>query len=195
MTGGFRFDADTHTYTDATGAVLPHITGLLEAAGWIDTTWLTEAGRDRGTAVHELSAEYDLRGLDPARVVSAHRGYLLAYIAAMKALRPRWTAVEVPCVHPVYRFGGRPDRVGRVLGLHTIAEIKSGAEERHHAVQTAMQAILVAGEHGGLPAEDYQRIAVYLKPTGRYVVERHTDRRDFGRAMEIVRATCQRCTP
>jgi len=184
----FQFDADTHTYTALdTGEELPHITGLLESAGWVDSTWMTEESSVRGTAVHGLTARHDLGTLQLPTVPAPWRGYLLAYKAASTALRPAWSEIEVAAVHPVYRFGGRPDRVGRALQQQAVLEVKSGAPSKAHQVQTALQAILVSA-HQPLPAEQWLRLALYLTPSGRYKLELHKSRADYDEAFRILQA-------
>jgi hypothetical protein len=47
----FRFDAIDHLYLELhSGDVLPHITGMLEKTGWVDDLWMTEDGKERGSA-------------------------------------------------------------------------------------------------------------------------------------------------
>lgn len=186
----FRFDESSHTYTDgATGEEIPHITGMLEQTGWTDSTWFTAEGSARGTAIHSLTARYDLGALNIDDVADTYKGWLLAWVAVMRAIRPAWEAVEVPMMHPVYRYGGRPDRVGKALSLRTIGEIKSGTPQKADQIQTALQAILAASQ-GGLPAEHYQRLCFYVKPSGRFSVEMFKDRCDFDEARRIIKVTC-----
>jgi hypothetical protein len=188
----FRFDFDDHTYVDLeSGQVLPHITGMLEQTGWIDDTWMTEESSARGAVVHTLAADYDLGALDLRTCASPCRPYLLAHIACSKALRPVWQAIEEPLVHWGYRFGGRPDRLGKVLGLHTVLEVKSGAPLRGHGVQTALQAVLASSTTPSLPPHLWQRMALYLKPNGTFKLEKHTDRRDVDEALRVIRRCCQ----
>jgi len=193
MTGdvlAFRFNSEDHSYTDlATGEELPHITGMLEKAGLIDSTWMTEDGRARGTAVHELTKQFDLDALDVETCRSPFRPYLLAHAKAMSILRPTMLAIEEAIVHPVLRFGGRPDRLIILNGVKGVWEIKSGAPERAHAIQLAMQSIL-AELRTGLPAAAHARYACYLKPSGKFSVEEFTDRRDFDRAREVIQRCC-----
>lgn len=187
----FRFDANDHSYTILeTGEERPHITGMLEQTGHIDRRWYTEESCERGVMVHTLTARYDLGALDPTRIRSLWRGYLLGYVRAMKALKATWSDVEIPLMHSRFRYGGRPDRAGIQARVRTVLEVKSGGKEPSHEIQTALQAILVADAKGGLPAESYQRLAIYLKDTGHYDVQLHKNRRDFDVAREIIRATC-----
>lgn len=183
----FRFDAVEHRYIDLdTGEELPHITGLLEKSGWTDTTWMTDAGRERGTEVHRLTSLFDLDALDVSECRSPFRPYLLAHVKAVSALRPTMLAVEEALVHPTLRFGGRPDRIVKLNGLVGVWEVKSGAPERSHGVQLALQAIL-AELKTKLPAEAHARFACYLKSSGKFSIEEFTDRRDYDEGRRIVR--------
>lgn len=186
----FRFDAEEHIYTDEHGRTLPSITQMLAKTGWVDERWYTEEGSDRGSAVHRLSAEYDMGALDLQTTVTKYRGYLLGHVKAMEQLRPMWTDVEVPHVHPGYRFGGRPDRIGVVLRLKTVGELKTGKPEQSHGIQTALQAILAAECSDLKVPHAWQRIVWYVNDKGRFKVERFNDRRDFDEALRIVRVCC-----
>lgn len=191
MSVRFRFDASDHTYYALdTGEELPHITGMLEAAGLIDDRWYTEESSERGRHVHDLTAEFDLGAIDPKSCTSRFKGYLQAWATVSGILRFDWTYVEEPRVHPFYRYGGRPDRVGRIGQAHGVGEVKSGDPAKSHAIQTAIQCILVADELG-LPAPSLVRYAVYVKADGSYKVMQHDNRRDFDKALEIIKETCK----
>lgn len=186
----FRFDAQRHEYIDpGNGETFPHITGMLEATGWVDSEWYTEESRIRGQAVHRLTAEYDLGALHVESCTSRYRGWLLAHVELMGKLKPEILAVEEPSVHPVNRYGGRPDRVWRWGGALGIPEIKSGTYEKAHPVQTALQAILVAPRYG-LKPEMFQRFGLYLRGNGRGCIQQFNDRRDFDEAYRIIKRCC-----
>jgi len=188
----FRFDPGPHEYLDIeTGEVFPHITGMLEQTGWIDDRWYTEESSDRGTAVHKLTADYDLGALHVESCQSRFRGYLLGHVKAVSIARPKWLHIEEPFVHPVFRYGGRPDRDCIAYNLRSTWELKSGAPERAHQVQTALQAILIAVE-ANLPPESIGRFCEYVKDNGKFKIERHVDRRDFDEARRVIRACCGR---
>lgn len=183
----FRFDQRQHRYLDpVNGKEFPHITGMLERAGWIDDRWYTEESSARGHAVHRLTADYDLGAIDVATVVDGRRGYLLGHAKAMAILRPEILAVEEPFVHPELRFGGRPDRELKVDQLLGVLEHKSGGEEESHQIQTALQAILVAPKYG-IPPEMIARWALYLKDNGKFRLIEHRRRSDFDEARRIIR--------
>lgn len=184
----FRFNAAEHLYVALdTGEVIPNITRLLKLAGLIDDRWYNEDACERGKVVHQLTADYDLGVLQPGDLKdSPLAGYVQAHIEVMGILRPDWLHIETAAVHPVHRFGGRPDRVGAVYSTASVFEVKSGAPEKAHMVQTALQAILVA-EELGVPARTVQRFAEYLTVEGKYKVEHHTNARDFDEAHRIIR--------
>lgn len=188
----FRFDALNHKYIELqSGVVLPHITGMLEAAGWIDDTWFTEESSERGTMVHRLTADYDLGAIeDPADVSSRYKGWLLAHVAALAIMRPTILAVEQPLVHTTLKFGGRPDRDVTLYAARSVLELKSGVPHKAHPIQTALQAILI-GHQAGLPAVSIQRYCLYLRGDGKFKLEHHADRRDFTEAERIIRQCCR----
>ena len=189
----FRFDAINHEYLDLeTGAILPHITGMLQAAGLIDDTWFTEESSYRGQRVHRLTADYDLGAIEkPETVEDKYKAYFLAHVKAMKILRPTFLAVEQPFVHPVYRYGGRPDRLAVINRAKAVLEIKTAIPAKSHPIQTALQAILAAGEFG-LPPEGIQRLCLYVTKTGKFKLEEHRDRGDFDQARRVIRQCCSR---
>lgn len=189
MATAFRFDAAAHAYY-LNGAQVPSITQMLQMTGWVDDTYYTEASRIRGTAVHDLCTDFDLGALDPTESTSRYKGWLLAYAAAMRVLRPTWDQIEIPAVHPGFKFGGRPDRKGRIFKLHTVLEIKSGAKERAHKIQLALQAILLHADHP-LPPEHYQRGALYVQQNGKYKLDIHDDPRDFAEARRVIKRCCE----
>jgi hypothetical protein len=183
----FGFIESEHAYVALdTGETLPSITQLLARAGLVDDRFFSEEASDRGTAVHRLCADHDLKALDVATCTSKFRGYLLAHIKAVSIIQPTWLAVEEARVHPVLRFGGRPDRDMIAYGQRGVWEIKSGVPSKAHSVQTAFQSLLVAVE-ANLPPESLLRLCCYVKDKGRYRVEEHKDRRDFDEAKRILR--------
>lgn len=189
----FQFDPERHEYLDEhTGEVFPSITQMLKKTGHVDDSHYKEVHRQRGSAVHQLCADFDLGALDLRACTSIYKPYVAAYAEFVRLVKPVFLAIEEPSVHPVYRFGGRPDRVCVIRGLKTVLEIKSGGREKHHRLQTALQAILETANHP-LPAREWQRLCVYLTPGGRAKCDPpHEDPRDFDKAYEIIQQCCRR---
>jgi hypothetical protein len=185
----FRFDKARHEYTTPAGVLIPNISALIRLAGLADDEWYTEEGKERGHAVHQLAAEFDLGALAVEECVSEYRPYLLAHARCVEILRPTFLHVETPAVHQTLGFAGTPDRVHEWNGFRGVWEIKTGAATKAYPNQTALQAILVADELR-LPAEMVHRVCCYLQPDGRYKVEEHANRADVARARGIIREFC-----
>lgn len=189
----FAFCATTHEYLDEDrGEVLPHITSLLEAAGLTDERWYSEESCERGSRVHRMSADWDLGAItNPDVIVSMWKGWLLAHVAAMKAIPHEWWHIEEPWVHAWHRFGGRLDRVGIVYGAVSVVEIKSGPFTKAHPIQTALQAIL-ASPVVRLPPEAIVRYGLYEKANGKWKLEEFKEtRKDLAEANRILRRYCR----
>lgn len=203
------FDALSHRYVDvASGRVVPHVTQLLAEVGWDpQSRWYTAAGRERGTTVHQLTSDYDL-GLIPdmAALVSPYRGWLDAYVGAMRVMRPAWVLVEEMLYSERYGFAGRLDRAGHIAGQRAILEIKTcprppaparpiwslaDRDATSHQIQTALQAILLA-ERDRVAPEAIARYVVYVTEQGRYKVRLHDDVRDLHEAYRIVQTHTER---
>lgn len=185
----FRFDFEEHVYY-VNDRRVPNVTSMLQQTGHVDPRYYTDEARERGRMVHALTAAIDLKSIDLARLVSPYRGYALAHAGAMARLKPTMIAIEVPVVHPGYRFGTRPDRVLKVYGARGVLDEKSGHKEKWHAIQTALQAIGVAWKFGIRP-ELLQRFTLYLHNDGHFKNEMHTKRRDYDEAYEIIRECCR----
>lgn len=185
----FHYDDAAHAYT-LNGRPVLSITQLIEKGGLVSgLEFFTEASRQRGTEIHRLCTLFDLGALDLAALNSPYAPYVLAYIEACQQLKPELIEIEEAVYHPDYRLAGRPDRVWRVMNLQTVAEIKSAAKAKHHAIQTALQAIVLSAHHP-LPPEQWQRLVIYVKKTGRFSVERHDDPRDFHTAYGLIKEFC-----
>lgn len=186
----YTFDAHLHEYR-IDGVRVPGISELLDKGGLVNgQAYFTEESRRRGTIVHDLTKDFDL-GVDLGDELkrSPYRGFCLGYMAAVAALQPEWEEIEVFDIHPVLRFGGRKDRFGSVFVKPTVAEIKSAAKARHHQIQTALQALLVAHRRQMKPTA-VQRLCIYVKHSGKYSVEIHEDTRDFDVAMSLIKGFC-----
>ena len=187
----FRFNEAEHEY-QVDGQKVPHITGLLTVAGWTDDRWYDDDCSERGRYVHKLTADYDLGAVRRStfqRPEQRHRGYLLAHVAFDDLVRPRWRHIETAAVHKRLGFGGRPDRVGKVFAAHAVGDEKSGAPQKGHMIQTALQAILVEDEVK-LPPELILRYAIYIDARGRFKLEEHRNAADFREARRILKRYC-----
>lgn len=171
------FDCATHTYRD-NGAVIPGVTSLL--APLIDYSMVREEvlamAAERGSAVHYATQLYDENNLDEDSIDIRILGYLNAWkrFRDDQQFEPYW--IEKPLGHPVHRFGGTPDRFGRMKGERTALDIKTVSKLMPAtAVQTAAYQEL--GRINDMPTEC--RVAVQLKADGTYRMETYRSRDDW----------------
>jgi len=157
---------------------------------WVDDRFYNDEGKWRGSEVHRLTLDLDLEAITVDDYVGPYRGWLLAYAQAIAVLRPEWSHLEEPFIHPTLRFGGRVDRAGSVYKLQSVCEIKSGKFHKSHPIQTALQAILIADELR-LPAELIGRFCIYIEGSGRFKVEEFPDRVDLRHARRVLRDCCE----
>ena len=164
------FDAERHLYR-VDGREVPSVTQCLRAAGLIDTTWFTDLGRWRGSAVHlacQLDDEGDLDegDLDPR---------IVPHLAAYRDFKRDYTfipdEIEQARYNATFGYVGTPDRVGRVmLGTNecpAIVDLKVGGSVPAYALQLAGYANLLPEPRKHL------RLKVWLGP-GRYNVHQYS---------------------
>lgn len=155
------FNADDHSYRTPDGARLTSVTQALVQAGIIDTTWYSEAAAWRGSVVHRCCELWDKGKLVESSVDPEAMGYLDAWREASYALGIQPVAVEVPSFHPQFGYAGTPD----VVTNDGVFDRKTGALAPWHGLQLAAYA------HLGDNPKAKRRVAVQLKPNGRYSVK------------------------
>lgn len=152
------YTPETHEYR-VDGAPIPSTTGVLKSEGFIDTTFMNEWGRTRGSYLHTAAALWAQGHLDEDTLDSR----LVPYLDGVKRyyddkkLEPRY--IEVPMYHPVYMYGFTPD----VVALDLL-DWKTGGKHPSTVLQMASY-----GE--GLRSNDIKVercVAVYLPGDGTY---------------------------
>lgn len=130
-----EFDVDAHRYT-LKGAVIPSCTQILAAMGAAPGfNFLSQSDleyyRSRGHAVHS-AVEYSIKGtLDHRTVTAEVEPYLEGWKRAVKDLKidvlefEGKPFVEEPLSHPAFRYGVKPDVVGRIGKATGPIEIKA----------------------------------------------------------------------
>jgi hypothetical protein len=121
-----EFTEEGHWYA-LDGQVLPSVTTILKAEGFIDSRWFDEWSREKGSMVH-LATHYDDMGeldeesLDPV---------IIPYVEAWRRFKKESgfdvSSSEVPMASKTYRFAGKPDTIGEFPG----GRIKRAAVELH----------------------------------------------------------------
>lgn len=171
-----KFDPDLHQYSIGS-EILPSITQILAAEGFIDSTWYTAAGRDRGTTAHKITHDYDMGELFEELLDPAYIPYLKAYKQFLQDTGFKVLASEVPRYHMALRYAGTPDKVGEMRGCFAVVEQKSGALEPWTRIQAAAQGELVKQDFN---VARVKRYGLQLRPDGKYRLIEYDNRQDEG---------------
>jgi hypothetical protein len=141
-----------HVYRETkSGIVLPGVTTILKAKGWIDDRWYNETARLRGTAVH-LAIHFLEKGtLDPFSIDPVVEPYIQSYEGFKAISGFRVVYHEKLVFHPIYRYAGSLDAVGILNGQEVILDYKTGEVQPWAALQlAAYNACLPPSSTGGL---------------------------------------------
>lgn len=173
-----NFEADTHTYTDEDGKILPSVTQILQGVGIIVPTIFAPGAAAFGTSVHEILECIDKGFMTAASFEDTDAsGYVKAYTQFLTDTKFKVTSVELIHAHEEYRYAGTVDRIGLwpTSTQKCVIDLKTGSKQPWHALQTAAYAMLID------PAKPYnlERYCLYLKRTGKYKLEQYKDRNDY----------------
>lgn len=162
----FSFDESLHLYTDENGLVLPSVTQVLKANGFINFDGIPPAVLERkrklGSLVHKVTELYDRNEeLSCFEIPDAVLEYVEGYVnfRADSGFVPE--LIEQRMLGEIHGmvYGMTPDRVGLLNGEPHILELKTGATE-HPA-----WGLQLAGYDLGLNKKpSLQRAALQLGP-------------------------------
>lgn len=127
-----EYEDDGHRYT-LNGLLLPSVTGILLAEGFIDTTWYTEEARTRGSYVHKARHLDDTGELDESTIDPVIAPYLEAWRRFKRETGFVVEESEVPKAQSSYLYAGTPDVNGHFPKpeIHKGQIIKRAAVELH----------------------------------------------------------------
>lgn len=148
---------------------LPHVTTILHRVGLIDAEWYTDLARDRGKALHAAAHYLDEGDLDWETVDPMIVSRLRQYQTFLEEVKPQIIEVEKLLKNPPF-YCGTPDRIVRIGERIGTLDLKSGAFERWHTIQSAMYA--------GCFPKPMARWSLHLSGE-RYQLIEHKDRRDW----------------
>jgi len=157
-------------------------TEILKVLGFIDDTWLTEEGRDKGSAIHLLTELDDQNDLLESSVDPRLAPKLEGWRKFKREKKPEMLGIELKV-----EFGdatGTLDRLCKIDGVLYILDLKSGQTAGWHRWQVAIYALLWATMTGN----PYPRRAVVYLRDGDYRWEQFEDRRDPERAKALITA-------
>lgn len=175
---------DKHHY-HVDGKPYPGFTEIASAVGAIPhNSFYTDAGREEGTAIHSWMI-FLARGETPKEAPDPRiAGRVEGFKKFLAESRFTLTDGEKPLCEPTLRYCGTPDLWGSISGVTgCVIDVKSGAREPWHNLQTASYKVLLAANQ--FRASD--RFALYLSD-GDYRLVRHTDAGDENRWRAIVAA-------
>ena len=156
------------------------VTEILKSEGFIDGTWFTEYSRTRGSYIHKAVHLYDIGDLDEENLDPVLVPYLDAWKRFLLESKLEVVDSEVRLTSETYQLTGKPDKVGLLNKCPTILDNKSGAIAPWTGLQLSFYELLK-----GSP---YKRIAVRLKPDGKYSLTEFKNRQDKGTVLSILNA-------
>jgi PD-(D/E)XK nuclease superfamily len=160
-------------YRSSAGSALISVTQVLTLANRIDASWFTPESAWRGQVVHALTEAFDRH--EALVIPVGLEGYLDAYAAFVRSVKPVYGGSEVQVTNDVLRLGGRIDRVCvDVFGRPGLLDLKTGAPSAWHGQQLSAYNVL---------RPTGNRWALYLRPDGRYRLTAYTDPLDHRRFM------------
>jgi hypothetical protein len=169
------FDPVRHEYTWC-GKKVPPVSTILKEAGFINGTFFTEEGRERGKAVHK-AIEMHCRGAHCFR-----SPVIDPYVHAFKQFEKDcdWVSeiIEVPMA--CEQYAGTPDAIGLFQGMRAIIDVKTGSISAATGLQLAAYEKLYRGEvdNAVIKIVNIKRFALQLMDTGRYMLTEYKERSD-----------------
>lgn len=175
---GIVFDPVPHRYM-ADGKLIPSVTQILEAVGYINARFYRPGSAQRGRDVHKLTAWVDTAVIEAGDVMHHQWAkYLIAYEAWKHTYAVKVGAVEQLVADPKRQWAGTLDRLAAIgrdpdgelawdAAQVALVDIKTGAPEKWHAIQLcAYQAALERSMLAAAPK--IRRFGLYLRPDATY---------------------------
>lgn len=124
-----EFDETSHVYR-VDGIVYPSVTQILESAGLPELSRvpadILEWKRDLGSKVHRAIEFLDDDDLNFDTLLPEWRPYIESYQKFKRESGFEPLAAEEPVFHPVYKYPGKPDRIGILNGKISLIDYKTG---------------------------------------------------------------------
>ena len=154
------------------------VTEILKSEGFIDDTWFNEYSRTRGSYIHQAIHLYDIGDLDEENLDPVLVPYLEAWKRFLSESKFEVIESEVRLNSEVYGLTGKPDKVGLLFNKPTLLDNKSGVIAPWTGLQLSFYELLKGSPH--------KRVAVRLKPDGKYSLTEFKNRQDKGTALSIL---------
>jgi hypothetical protein len=180
---GVSFDPAKHQYFKGKpheSDELESVTRIEKIAGLVDTRWFKPEHANRGSRVHQFTADYDTGVLNESEIVDdEHYGYVEAWKKFCEDYNPKFSRIEWMLSDEYLGIAGTIDRVGTIVDgkvrRRCLLDIKTGAKSPSHHIQTAayygmLVKKLIAQGEVERAAVAVRRYLVYIKKTGKYSV-------------------------
>ena len=154
------------------------VTELLVAENFIDTRWFDDYSRTRGSYIHTAIHLFDIGDLDEENLDPVIFPYLNAWKKFLSESKFKVVDSEVRLNNEMYQLTGKPDKVGVLNNSPTIVDAKSGVIMPYVSLQLAFYELLKGSPH--------KRVAIQLKPDGKYSLKEFKDRSDRGTVLSIL---------
>jgi hypothetical protein len=159
-----------HEYT-IDGKVYPGVTTILgDVYGRFP---YPEGAAERGHHVHLATQLFDEDDLDDESLDPLVAGYLEGWKRFRDEMDFVPTQIEKLVHNEVYGYCGTLDRIGTMKGKLYLIDIKSGAKEWWHRIQTAAYALCLP------PDTVFKRASVYLSAEGKYKIDYYINKQDY----------------
>jgi len=177
MLSELNFDEENHVYT-LRGRRLQSVTGILNSAGIIDTTWFNESARIRGTYVHKAIHLYLKNELDFDSLDSVVVPYFNAFLKFLKEVKPEIIGSELRVLNLRDDYAGTLDLLLKLPGCKTIdlVDIKTGSL----SAWTALQLVGYIRAENEMGVVAGMRAGLQLMENGNYNYKTYTNPADHG---------------
>jgi hypothetical protein len=151
--------------------ILPRVSTILKSAGLVDTSYMTEYDRDRGSRVHLACQYLDEGDLDRITLADDIRPRVEQYERFKRDVEPEILGIEFRVAHKSLKYEGHPDRLVEIHGRPGILDLKGPSKAAWQGVQLAAYA------HAMSPLSA-ARWTLHLSDD-KYALVEHTSRDDW----------------
>jgi len=166
------FDPIKHEYRKD-GVVVPSVTQILSAEGFVDSRWFDEWSRGRGSMVHKAIEFYNEGDLDEDTLDPVLVPYVEAWKEFKELTRCKIVLAEQMVCSEIYGYAGTLDIFGAIDDQEIIIDLKSGAVSKATGLQLAAYALTLPNYHR------IKRYGLRLQQNGRPSIKPFTDRNDY----------------
>ena len=179
LTGDFRYSDSEHRYwleqADQSQWDLPGTSRIIQSTGRVNPRFMTEEGRDRGSAIHHLTYLLDLGQCRIEDITGEFRPWCNGYEQfRIDHNFPTWELREECVYNPELGFATTLDCAGMFQGRPTILNIKTGSSMPSYEVVRAGEVLAYYGYRAPVA-----RLTLYITKRGSYKLEEHRNPRDF----------------